>query len=49
MGWISRWGKWVRASFLAATDGAQYRMLIEEIGGYCEVLAWPDKIQWDAI
>jgi len=48
-GWISRWGKWVQASFLAATDGAQYRMLIEEIGGYCEVLAWPDKIQWDAI
>ena len=47
-GWINRWGQWVRASFLAATDGAQYRMLIQEIGGWAEVLAWPDKIQWDA-
>jgi hypothetical protein len=49
MGWISRWGKWVRASFLAATDGAQYRMLIEEATGWTEALAWPDKIRWDAV
>lgn len=44
MGWVSRWGKWVRASFVAATDDAQYRMLIEQVG---EVLAWPDKIRWE--
>lgn len=46
-GWVHRWDKWVRASFLAATDGAQYRMLIEQVGGWSEVLAWPDKIRWD--
>ncbi|MEG4287282.1 DUF3854 domain-containing protein, partial [Microcoleus sp. A006_D1] len=46
-GWVSRWGKWVRASFLAATDGKQYRMLIEQVGGWSEVLAWPELIRWD--
>jgi len=47
MGWINRWGKRVRASFIGATDGAQYRMLIEQVGGWSEVLAWPDKIHWE--
>ena len=47
MGWVSLWGKWVRASFLAATDGAQYRMLIEQVDGWCETLAWSDMIRWD--
>jgi hypothetical protein len=47
MGWVSRWGKWVRASFLAATDGAQYRMLIQEVGEWREVLAWPHQIRWE--
>ena len=47
MGWARRWGKWVRASFVAATDGAQYRMLIEQVNGWSEVLAWPENIQWD--
>lgn len=46
MGWVSRWGQWVRASFLAATDGAQYRMLIQELGEWSEVLAWPHQIRW---
>jgi hypothetical protein len=46
---VQRWGQWVRASFLAATDGAQYRMLIEEATGWTEALAWPDKIRWDAV
>jgi hypothetical protein len=36
---VNRWGRWVRASFLAATDGAQYRILIEELGGWSEVFA----------
>jgi hypothetical protein len=47
MGWVSRWGKWVRASFVAATDGCQYRILIQEVGGWSEVLAFPDQIRWD--
>ena len=47
MGWARRWGTWVRASFLAATDGAQYRMLIEQVSGWSEVLAWPENIRWD--
>jgi hypothetical protein len=47
MGWVSRWGQWIRASFLAATDGAQYRMLIEELGEWSEVLAWPHQIRWE--
>jgi hypothetical protein len=47
MGWVSRWGEWVRASFLAATDGCQYRMLIEQVGGWIEVLAFPHEIRWD--
>jgi len=47
MGWVSRWGQWVRASFLAATDGAQYRMLIEQVGGWGETLAWPEQIRWE--
>jgi len=46
MGWVSRWGQWIRASFLAATDGAQYRMLIQELGEWSEVLAWPHQIRW---
>jgi hypothetical protein len=45
--WVKRWGEWVRASFLAATDGAQYRMLIEQATGWCEVFAFPENIQWD--
>jgi hypothetical protein len=48
MGWVSRWGKWVRASFLAATDGAQYRILIQEVTGWNEVFAWPHQMRWDA-
>ncbi|MEG4521155.1 MULTISPECIES: plasmid replication protein, CyRepA1 family [unclassified Microcoleus] len=47
--WVQRWGQWVRGSFLAATDGAQYRMLIEQLGGWSEVLAWPHQIRWEAI
>jgi hypothetical protein len=47
MGWVSRWGQWIRASFLAATDGAQYRMLIQELGEWSEVLAWPHQIRWE--
>lgn len=47
MGWLSRWGQWIRASFLAATDGAQYRMLIQELGEWIEVLAFPHQIRWD--
>jgi hypothetical protein len=47
MGWVSRWGQWIRASFLAATDGAQYRMLIQELGEWIEVLAFPHQIRWD--
>jgi hypothetical protein len=46
MGWVSRWGQWIRASFLAATDGAQYRMLIQELGEWSEVLAFPHQIRW---
>jgi hypothetical protein len=46
MGWVSRWGQWIRASFLAATDGAQYRMLIQELGEWSEVLALPHQIRW---
>ena len=46
MGWVSRCGQWIRASFLAATDGAQYRMLIQELGEWSEVLAWPHQIRW---
>jgi len=49
MGWIPRWGKWVRASFLATTDGSQYRMLIEQLGEWKEVLAYSNKIRWDAV
>ncbi|MEG5176180.1 plasmid replication protein, CyRepA1 family [Microcoleus sp. B3-D7] len=45
--WVQRWGQWVRGSFLAATDGAQYRMLIEQLGGWSEVLAWPHQIRWE--
>jgi hypothetical protein len=49
MGWVQRWGQWVRASFLAVTDGGQYRMLIEkQIGEWEEVLAWQNKIRWEA-
>ncbi|MEG4521135.1 MULTISPECIES: plasmid replication protein, CyRepA1 family [unclassified Microcoleus] len=45
---VQRWGQWVRASFLAATDGAQYRMLVEKVGGvWDEVLAWPHQIEWE--
>jgi hypothetical protein len=47
MGWLSRWGQWIRASFLAAEDGAQYRMLIQELGEWIEVLAFPHQIRWD--
>jgi hypothetical protein len=47
MGWVSRWGQWIRASFLAATDGAQYRMLIQELGEWSEVLAFPHQIRWE--
>jgi hypothetical protein len=47
MGWVSRWGKWVRASFLAATDGSQYRILIQEVTGWNEVFAWPHQLRWD--
>jgi hypothetical protein len=47
MGWVSRWGQWIRASFLAATDSAQYRMLIQELGEWSEVLAWPHQIRWE--
>jgi hypothetical protein len=47
MGWVSRWGKWVRASFVAATDGCQYRILIQEVGGWSEVFAWPHQLLWD--
>jgi hypothetical protein len=47
MGWVSRWGQWIRASFLAATDGAQYRMLIEQLGEWSEVLVWPHQIRWE--
>jgi hypothetical protein len=47
MGWVSRWGQWIRASFLAATDGAQYRMLIQELGEWSELLAWPHQIRWE--
>lgn len=46
MGWVQRWGKWVRASFLEVA-GTQYRMLIGEVGNLTETLAWPDKIRWD--
>ncbi|MEG4287307.1 DUF3854 domain-containing protein [Microcoleus sp. A006_D1] len=48
MGWVSRWGKWVRASFLATTDGSYYRMLIEQVDGWTETLAPPDMIRWDS-
>ncbi|MEG4191032.1 plasmid replication protein, CyRepA1 family, partial [Microcoleus sp. Pol17_C1] len=44
--WVQRWGQWVRGSFLATTDGAQYRMLIEQFGRWSEVLAWPHQIRW---
>jgi hypothetical protein len=47
MGWVSHWGKWVRASFLAAIDGSQYRMLIEQVGGWSEVLVFPHQIRWE--
>jgi hypothetical protein len=47
MGWVSRWGQWIRASFLATTDSAQYRMLIQELGEWSEVLAWPHQIRWE--
>jgi len=47
MGWVSRWGQWIRASFLAVTDGAQYRMLIQELGEWSEVLAFPHQIRWE--
>jgi hypothetical protein len=47
MGWVSRWGKWVRASFVAATDGCQYRILIKEVSGWSEVLAFPHQLLWD--
>jgi len=47
MGWVSRWGQWIRASFLATTDSTQYRMLIQELGGWSEVLAFPDQIRWE--
>ena len=47
MGWVQRWGKWVRASFLAATDGSQYRILIQEVGGWSEVLAFSDQTRWE--
>ncbi|MEG5238686.1 hypothetical protein, partial [Microcoleus sp. AT9b-C3] len=47
MGWVQRWGKWVRGSFLAATEGGQYRMLIEQVGGWSEVLTWPHLIRWE--
>ncbi|MEP6582530.1 DUF3854 domain-containing protein [Microcoleus vaginatus GB2-A3] len=44
---VRRWGDWVRGSFLAATDGAQLRMLIEQVGGWGETLAWPSDIRWE--
>jgi hypothetical protein len=47
MGWVSRWGKWVRASFVGFTDGCQLRILIEEVGGWSEVLAFPDQLRWE--
>lgn len=45
--WVQRWGGWVRGSFLATTDGAQYWMLIEQVGGWIETLAWPENIRWE--
>lgn len=48
MGWVSRWGKWVRASFVGATDGSYYRMLIQPVDDWIETLAPPDMIRWDA-
>ena len=47
MGWVSQWGQWIRASFLAATDGAQYRMLIQKLGEWSEVLSWLHQIRWE--
>lgn len=47
MGWVSRCGQWIRASFLVATDGAQYKMLIEHLGEWSEVLVWPHQIRWE--
>jgi hypothetical protein len=47
MGWVSRWGKWVRAVFLGPTDGCQLRILIEEVTGWNEVRAFPDQLRWD--
>ena len=48
LGWVLRWGReWVRARFLATTDGAQLRMLIEQVGGWGETLAWPHQIRWE--
>jgi hypothetical protein len=47
MGWVSRWGKWVRAAFLGPTDGCQLRILIEEVTGWNEVRAFPDQLRWD--
>jgi hypothetical protein len=47
MGWVSRCGQWIRASFLTATDGAQYKMLIEHLGEWSEVLVWPHQIRWE--
>ena len=47
MGWVSRWGQWIRASFVAATNGAQFRILIQEVTGWNEVFAWPHQLRWD--
>jgi Domain of unknown function (DUF3854) len=45
---VWRWGReWVRAKFHSYTDGAQLRMLIEQVGGWGETLAWPDQIRWE--
>jgi hypothetical protein len=46
-GWVNRWGKWVRASFIGLTDGCQLRILIEEVTGWNEVRAFPDQLRWD--
>lgn len=47
IGWVQRWGQWVRASYVAATEGCQYRILIQELGEWKEVLAWPHQLRWD--
>jgi hypothetical protein len=51
MGWVQRWGQGVRASFVGTTDGAQYRIMIEEAieetTKWTEVRAWSHQLRWD--